>query len=413
MFKSIYKKSVFTVLFVTLFITLILFKNDINSKVIVLMLGVSLFYFNKKNIKISIQRHYPLLVFFLFITLSLSYSSNLIYGLNKVERLLLIPASILMFSSINKKDINFEFVSIGYVIVVLFAAFYSHTIVIIDFLSNHESSYKSFFNLNYSYKALANTINLHTTYYSYYILTAIILLLQFIKHKKVNLILKTIALACILYLSFFIVHLSSRIAIAMLYIIIMINIIQHMVSHKKLLRGIVTLTLFHVISFIIIMNVGVTKYRFQHLLGFTYYTGYTVNDSDHKIQLWSAAINANDNVLLGNGVGDIQSSLNKQYVISDLKKPLELEYNSHNQYLEYYVGYGIIGLILFLYIFYYYGRFFIQHKNFIGIQFLIITLIISLTECLWNRHNGIVFIVFVLLLLYKYNYEVENNLSLE
>ena len=108
-------------LFVTLFITLILFKNDINSKVIVLMLGVSLFYFNKKNIKISIQRHYPLLVFFLFITLSLSYSSNLIYGLNKVERLLLIPASILMFSSINKKDINFEFVSIGYVIVVLFA----------------------------------------------------------------------------------------------------------------------------------------------------------------------------------------------------------------------------------------------------------------------------------------------------
>jgi len=193
----------------------------------------------------------------------------------------------------------------------------------------------------------------------------------------------------------------------------MLNIIQHMISHKKLLKGIVMLTLFHLISFIIIMNVGVTKYRFQHLLGFTYYTGYTVNDSDHKIQLWSAAINANDNVLLGNGVGDIQSSLNKQYVISDLKKPLELEYNSHNQYLEYYVGYGIIGLILFLYIFYYYGRFFIQHKNFIGIQFLIITLIISLTECLWNRHNGIVFIVFVLLLLYKYNYEVENNLSLE
>jgi len=186
-----------------------------------------------------------------------------------------------------------------------------------------------------------------------------------------------------------------------------------MISHKKLLKGIVMLTLFHLISFIIIMNVGVTKYRFQHLLGFTYYTGYTVNDSNHKSKLWLAAINANENILFGNGVGDIQSSLNEQYVISDLKKPLELEYNSHNQYIEYFVGYGIIGLTLFLYIFYYYGRFFVRYNNFVGIQFLIITSIISFTECLWNRHNGIVFFVFMLLLLHKNSYELDKNLSLE
>ncbi|WP_344787237.1 hypothetical protein [Postechiella marina] len=150
------------------------------------------------------------------------------------------------------------------------------------------------------------------------------------------------------------------------------------------------------------MNVGVTKYRFQHLLGFTYYTGYTVNDTNHKTKLWTAAASANNNILIGNGIGDIQQSLNEQYEKYKLEKPLKNDYNSHNQYIEFYVGLGIIGLGVFIYLLFNYFWIFIKFKDFIGLQFIIIVTITSITECIWNRHHGIVFIAFWLFYLNSY-----------
>lgn len=400
-------KSHLPFIYISLFyISLIFFDNHINSKVILIGLLLSLILFNKEKTKKTICDNYPLLILFFLIIFSLTYTINIDYGLKKVERLLIIPVAILMASSLGK--IRFKIIALVFIIISLIATLYSHSIVLIEFLANNETSYKHFFNLNYSYQALANTINLHSTYYSLYILTALVFITFFLEKKTTSLLVKITLTILFLYFSVFLVQLSSRMAIGALYLVIVFNIVKHIVNRKKIIQGLLILVLFHSIAFVVIMNIGVTKYRFQHLLGFTYYTGYTVNDGNHKINLWTAAINANDNIIIGNGIGDVQESLNKQYLKRGLKKELNAEYNSHNQYIQYYVGLGFVGLLFFLYILIYFSKKFIKNKNLIALQFLLIVYLMSLTECLWDRHNGIVFITFTLLLLSKCDYKEEN-----
>ena len=376
-----------------------MFDNNINSKVLIGIGVILLFKLTKEDFIHTVKLHYPLLLFFGISIISLLYTSEFKNGIKEIEGLLIIPAAILIFSSLTRKPATLKYISVVYIFIVLVATLYSHIQVIQAFLENNETSYKQFFNLNYSYKALANTLNLHPTYYALYILTAIIFVLHFIKEKKVSKYQKLLLFLVFIYFSIFIVQLSSRMAIVILYAVILFNLIQYIITEKKIIPGVFLLILFHSLAFILIMNIGVTKYRFQHLMGFTYYTGYTVNDSNHKIKLWTAAINANQNILLGNGIGDVQTSLNEQYEKASLKTPLTLKYNSHNQYIQYYVGLGILGLSVFIYLLFYYTKLFIITKNSIGLQFILVVAILSFTECLWNRHNGIVFIIFMIMLL--------------
>lgn len=396
MFKNATKENILYLLF---FASLILFDNDINSKVLIGIGVILLFNLTKENLVHTIKLHYPLLLFFGWNIISLLYTSEQKNGIKEIEGLLIIPAALLIFSSLAGKRTTLISIGIMYILVVLVATLFSHSQVMLAFVENNETSYKHFFNLNYSYKALANTINLHPTYYALYILTAIIFVLHFIKEKTVSNFQKLLLLLIFIYFSLFIVQLSSRMAIVILYLVTLFNLVQYIIKQKKIIKGLSLLVLFHFLAFILIMNIGVTKYRFQHLLGFTYYTGYTVNDSNHKIKLWTAAINANQNILLGNGIGDVQTSLNEQYEKAGLKTPLALKYNSHNQYIQYYVGLGILGLSVFIYLLFYYTKLFIITKNSIGLQFILVVAILSFTECLWNRHNGIVFIAFMIMLL--------------
>ena len=396
MFKNDTKENILYLLF---FGSLILFDNNINSKVLIGIGVILLFKLTKEDFIHTVKLHYPLLLFFGISIISLLYTSEFKNGIKEIEGLLIIPAAILIFSSLTRKPATLKYISVVYIFIVLVATLYSHIQVIQAFIENNETSYKQFFNLNYSYKALANTLNLHPTYYALYILTAIIFVLHFIKEKKVSKYQKLLLFLVFIYFSIFIVQLSSRMAIVILYAVILFNLIQYIITEKNIIPGVFLLILFHSLAFILIMNIGVTKYRFQHLMGFTYYTGYTVNDSNHKIKLWTAAINANQNILLGNGIGDVQTSLNEQYEKASLKTPLTLKYNSHNQYIQYYVGLGILGLSVFIYLLFYYTKLFIITKNSIGLQFILVVAILSFTECLWNRHNGIVFIIFMIMLL--------------
>lgn len=396
--KLFHKDYIFCFLFFIFFLSLVLLDNDVNSKVLIILLIFSLFSFKLDSFKIKVKKNFPLIAFFILNLLSLTYSSDIASGFKHIEKLAIIPACLVVYSAYSKKQISLSLISFIYISIIIIATTYSHFKVISLFIENEETSYRHFFNLNYSYKALGNTIGLHTTYYSMYILIAIIFLLDFLTRATKSIV-KILVMLLIIYLSIFIFQLSSRIAIVTLYIIVLFNIIVHFIITKKLVKAAVIIGLFHIVAYGILMNIGVTKYRFQHLLGFSYYTGYTVNDSDHKIKLWTAAVNANNNPIFGNGIGDVQQSLDIEYKRDNLQKPLKEGYNSHNQYIEYYVGLGIIGLLFFIYIFIYYLYEFYKTKNYIGIQFILVIAIISFTECIWNRHNGIVFLVFWLFIL--------------
>ena len=398
------KKSFIDLLIALLvFASLIWGPNSINSKFIILfsMYGIVSFLFLDRNMskfKKVFRFYMPMVLLFLVYLLSLLYSDDLRMGSIKIQRLtsLIIFATVFSCTKFEKRTLRRIFNY--YPFVVLVACLYSHSVVVKKFIVNKEDSLRKLFNLDYSYKVLGDTIDLHTTYYSLYILIAIVIVLENFK-RFLNLYEKFLYLLLIGYFSFFVLHLSSRMCIILLYIVILFNIIRFFSAKRQFFKGIAVTIIFHMALFMMASGISATKYRFQHILGFTYYTGYMVNDGEHKLNLWKAALDANKNFLIGNGVGDIQNSLNRAYAKNNLQKPLKENYNSHNQYIEVYVGMGITGLIVFLYLLGYYLFFFIKHKNSIGIQFMIIISLISLTECIWNRHNGLVFICFMLGLL--------------
>lgn len=387
------KKNIINfLLFILFFGTLVLAPNDVNSKVIILMVVVSFFYFSLRKFQLFVKNHMALLVLFLLIVLSLIYTEDFGAGVQKIQRVLIIPLFFFIYSSIGlSKKLSLQILK-SIVFIVLIATVYSHTVVIDSFIENGESSIRSLFNLNYSYLNLGNTLDIHPTYYSYFILTATIVTVDLLKKSK-SIILKFLYVLLILYFSFFIVHLSSRIGLLGLYIVLLFNVILFIRSSGSWKKGALILAVVHLTLFAIVWNIGVTKYRIQHIFGFEYYTGYKVNDGQHKLRLWEAAINANHNFIFGNGMGDINETLKEQYVSLDNDKAIDENYNAHNQFIEYYVGIGILGLFTFIYILYTYAITFLRAKNYLGLQFIIITSVLCLTESLWSRHHGFVFFI--------------------
>src|SRR5690606_32686934 len=140
---------------------------------------------------------------------------------------------------------------------------------------------------------------------------------------------------------------------------------------------------------------GFAQKRIQQVFGYTYANGYKHEDGKKKLLQWSSAIGANDNIVFGNGMGDAKTSILNEYEERGYSYYLKNNYNAHNQYLELYVGLGLLGLFSLLLILR--QGFILVNKGSFGlykILFLILP-IAFLTESYLERHHGLVIFVLV------------------
>lgn len=114
-----------------------------------------------------------------------------------------------------------------------------------------------------------------------------------------------------------------------------------------------------------------------------------------RILVWDASIRIiKKNPVIGVGSGDIKDELIKIYKERNYKMPLELQINSHNQFLETTVGQGIIGLILLLSMLF--VPLFVPLENkFLMQGFILIISINLLFESMFNTQAGVVFFAFI------------------
>jgi O-antigen ligase len=100
-----------------------------------------------------------------------------------------------------------------------------------------------------------------------------------------------------------------------------------------------------------------------------------------------------ENWLFGVGPGNVQNELNKcyaSYTYKNYDDYTNVEYNSHNQYLDIWLKYGIFGLIFFMFFLFWGIK--CSNENY-GI-FLFIIVIAMLTENILNRQVGVIFFTF-------------------
>lgn len=383
------------ILIVAVCVTLPL-KNNINS-IAMIILGVfaAVIFSLKKRINSQLLRKFiPLFLFYGVCLISVFYSEDRQYALKMVGRLVPFLTLPLIFSILpplkKERYASLMKIFIGTMVVL---CVYSHTMVLIKLVNNNDNLY-NIFNSYYSYLSLSeDTIGLHSTYYAYLIIIATVFIVYFLLKEK-RLKFRVLYFVLIGYFTFFVFHLSARLPIAVLFLFYNIALVYYFVKQKKVLKGIVFLLLLYIITSLVIYNVRITRYRFQQLTGFTYSDGTHQEDGKDKLLQWEAGILANKNLVFGNGIGDANQSIFDSYNTMDLHKYAVREYNAHNQYIQTYVGMGIAGLLLLIYIFYFYIREFYRQRFLLGCVLLFLTAILYITESYLERQNGIVTLVF-------------------
>lgn len=149
----------------------------------------------------------------------------------------------------------------------------------------------------------------------------------------------------IIYLCLVILQLANRTYLLILFIVLNWCFYKYLTTYYK--RKI-TITLFLTVSNLILIlavaNTSYTKKRIQQVFGYTYANGYKHEDGKKKLLQWSSAIGANKNIVFGNGMGDAKTSILNEYEDRGYSYYLKNSYNAHNQYLEFYVGLGLLGL---------------------------------------------------------------------
>jgi len=215
-------------------------------------------------------------------------------------------------------------------------------------------------------------------------------------------------LASIIINALYLLLIMSKTALVILFIIIVLR--QFYGEHKKtrrIITGIVLVTLI-LISFLKYQSIykGFIQSN-KDISEITYYQ--STLPLGYRTQVWecvSKIYNKDSNVLFGIGFKETNNRLVSCYEneIEDVKTKqnfISKRFNTHNQYLDFYISSGLISLVLFLGIILY--LFFKNYKRFHPTALLITIILFGLVENFFHRQIGAYYFGFILVILFINN----------
>lgn len=242
------------------------------------------------------------------------------------------------------------------------------------------------------YKNLSIEIDGHPTYISMFIISALVLLLQQKEFGKVFLTKhQYILIQLVLLLVLFLFAVKISYLVSMLILLTYLGFIIHKKSKKTIGFAILFIILAGILTY---QTPGIKQRMLKDLQALS--TSTTEVNKENKLKeriaLWKASIQfIKNNPTFGTSFLGI-SSKSGIYPVAKIYYPkLEQEKNCHNNFLEFGVRYGIIGFVLFLFIFLLFWRIGIQQHSFEIIGILILLTFFSLTESFMFRELGVSF----------------------
>lgn len=121
------------------------------------------------------------------------------------------------------------------------------------------------------------------------------------------------------------------------------------------------------------------------------FTGTTLRLITWKFVMQQLA--TNKNLFFGVGSERAQPFIDQVYTDHNMDDAEYLGFNMHNQWLEYWVKFGFVGLCYFIVLFYGCFRVAIQSKNQLFVFFMIVFTMVSFTESNLEVHRGLLFFV--------------------
>jgi O-antigen ligase len=255
----------------------------------------------------------------------------------------------------------------------------------------------------YYYTDFTEPIDIHPLYLSLYVAFAILILcIDIVGIKKVLHLSTGKKVAILLILVIFFVMLSSRwiIAVMLCTCIVILFIARRQIS-RYWFMGFVA---FVAIIAVLILLSPVTRDRF--FVTFTNKYSFSQYNID-RLVIWSVAsgyIKENpEEFIVGKGTGSSEQLMDKLYKEKNIEWDFEKKTNTHNQYLEFLMNSGLLGLTWLLFFLIRSLKEFLSKKCWVGITFILLMSMGMVAENYLNRQKGIAFFAFTYTLLYFKN----------
>jgi O-antigen ligase len=385
-------KRIFNWAFVLFVFSIPFVPIEINVKILILVTFLSFFAYpvHLKNLLIL---SWDTVLYLVILILGLLYSTNVSAGLSVLETNFCFVAVAIIgshYKNLSRHRLNMIF--FWFLAGVLVACLLCVGNAIVKYISSGDTSV--FFYYNFT-----TFIDSHPTYLAYYVIFSITFILHWLNENRDRFTRTYIFLVLLLiaFLFFVLALTGGQTAFTSLLLVCSFFLLQFFLeergAERKLtagIAGIMIAGMFLISS----LNQASAKQVLK-------------DDSWDRLQLWSAAIHANNDLLFGVGTGDYKTELNEYYSTHGLEEYARENFNSHNQFIQIFFSNGFLGLVAILFLM---GRplyLAIRNNNVFGILVFFPFLIYGMTEVFLGRYQGVVF--FALLhqafVSYYYNYK--------
>lgn len=320
---------------------------------------------------------------FILAVLSLSYSENItknLYSIEKLSFFVLTVFSLLFLDNRNKFNLKTVLLGFAYMTVLLYLSSIVNGIIYYfktGFLFEYKYS-NSFLEIQHNYLSI------------YGVFSSFIFLVDMIeKKKKWTYFLNSFFIFLIVG---FIILLSSRFAIILIFTLILSYVIFSLFNKKNRKNALIVLLLGSFAAIFLIFSTN-TLQRFEKL---------KVEDRSPRYSIWRCTldiIDKNATIFSGVGSGNAQEKIDNCLVASKRKYWVGL--HSHNQILGYVLDFGYLPAAIIIFVFLHFLYKSIKFKNYNFFVFLIIILTFGLVENYMRRRYGVFFYGFFISLFVK------------
>jgi O-antigen ligase len=398
-------------IYIIFFISIFFSFRGITSISIAALLIAGIFK-QKGNIKNTIRHNssrWLLLgcaVFFGLQLIALLYTSNLQQEWRDIQlksSILLLPLGVILGGPI--KNQHWKKLLAGYCLPLAIAGLYC---LIIAFINYHDTGNKSVF----FYHQLGFPLEQHAVYFSIFIFIGLLFLLENMQ-KKYVVAPRIFSLSLVIFFSILLFLLSSKLIISF-YVVYLIYYLISLVKRDIFRKSTIIILLTG--GLILLTTVFITKNpisgRFRDImngdLGLVEQDKYTPGDYFNGVQFrllqWKLVpeiLDQHKSWLKGVGSANAQHYLDQEYASKNMYlgdaatgKRGYPGYNTHNQFLESLLRYGIPGLLTFLFIFLTLVKIMGQIKQTNTCFIIALLLIYCLIESVFETQYGIVLFTF-------------------
>ena len=363
--------------------------DNLNTIILWFFIASSIFMLAPKqrlqNIKNNKTAFYALLALYLLFVLGYFFSTNVKIALRDIERtmtLVLIPLIVL---SHKRDDFNLKriYISLG---TGLFTGMVICWAVIIKSIATNATPWVQagyFFKWVYSGWNAVKPIDGHPSYFAVMLvifILGIIRIPEFINLRRNKL--RFILLLSPFFL--FLIETSSRIGVITLVVVLIFTIFKKLEIKR----------VFYVAGLIAVL--ALLSIKFDYLGSkFTSIVDTQGNVTLDRYPRWIAILSEfddRDSWIFGVGTGDRQALYDITYSKGGFQIALDNEYNAHNQYLEFLVSNGILGILIYIFVL----SVFIRKTRLKGeaLSFFIIIALFSFSETIFGVAKGVFIFAF-------------------